>query len=282
MTSTRFHTWFTHTFPNLFIPPVLLLYTADARDHALLRAQLTQRVLCQEPNGDVPCGQCRSCHLLTVNNHPDYIAVVPPNSEQKNIPVDAIRSLPERVYSTHMAKNKVIVVDPADAMTVSAMNALLKMLEEAPAHTYFILLTARGHLIVPTIRSRCQFFTVPALQDKTAEESSTHAQRQKDWEQLCRSDECALDLAERWKGYAVLDNMRWIALQLVTDIRDAARHNTLNQHHHPYFALWNIIQRAQYHIEYGHNLNPYLLLESILIHYEENCLPIQSCSSEQQ
>lgn len=74
-----------------------------------------------------------------------------------SIKIEVIRDLKHVVYLHPLeGKCKVVLIDKADALTDAAANALLKILEEPPSQTYFILVTARSMKLLPTIRSRCQ------------------------------------------------------------------------------------------------------------------------------
>ena len=100
-----------------------------------------------------PCGHCRSCQSFDHGNHPDIIYV---RGEKKNIVVDEIR---EQILETvdlkpyHYAK-KIYIIEKADTMNVQAQNAILKTLEEPPAHAVFLLLAERAEAFLPTILSR--------------------------------------------------------------------------------------------------------------------------------
>jgi DNA polymerase-3 subunit delta' len=91
--------------------------------------------------------------------------------DKRDISVDAVRELSERLALTaHYGGNKVAIIEPADALNVSGVNALLKTIEEPPAGSYLLLLTDRPMLLAPTLRSRCQFirFGVPPKEQALA------------------------------------------------------------------------------------------------------------------
>jgi len=94
--------------------------------------------------------------------HPDYLYVNTAwgvDNATATIKIEAIRQLEERiVVGSFESARLVVVIDPADAMTDSAANALLKTLEEPPAGVYFFLVTAAPYQLPATIRSRCQIF----------------------------------------------------------------------------------------------------------------------------
>ena len=115
--------------------------------------------------GDVkPCDQCENCLDITNGTHPDVIEI----DAASNNGVDEVRSLIEKVkYAPTKGKYKVYIIDEVHMMSTGAFNALLKTLEEPPAHVVFILATTEPHKILPTIISRCQRFdfTKLSLQD---------------------------------------------------------------------------------------------------------------------
>jgi DNA polymerase-3 subunit delta' len=111
--------------------------------------------LCVE-EGPAPCGACRSCARPADAPHPDLLAVAPPDN-RKSIGVEQVRELGSWLaLSPAWGRRKAAVVDPADAMTGEAQNALLKTLEEPPPGRVLLLVTARPGALAATIHSRCQ------------------------------------------------------------------------------------------------------------------------------
>lgn len=102
------------------------------------------------------CGQCKQCRLVQAESHPD-LKWVQPEEGSASIKVDAIRDLVEFLSKSGMQGGyKVALVSPAEAMTHSAANALLKTLEEPTHNTLIILITHGAGRLLATIRSRCQ------------------------------------------------------------------------------------------------------------------------------
>lgn len=91
--------------------------------------------------------------------------------EKTDISVDQVRRVVlDRVnLSPHEAPQRVVIVRAADELSTGAANALLKTLEEPPAHTRFVLLTSKPGELLPTIRSRTQLIRFAALSDATVE-----------------------------------------------------------------------------------------------------------------
>jgi DNA polymerase-3 subunit delta' len=95
------------------------------------------------------------------NHHPD-LHYVYPESGKHTIGVEQIRSVCESLeLSSYSGSAKVVVIEPAEAMTTSAANALLKTLEEPTRASYLLLVSHRPGLLPPTVRSRCQQIGVP-------------------------------------------------------------------------------------------------------------------------
>jgi len=122
---------------------------------------LAKAVNCQHPvNGD-PCGHCPVC--LGIDN--GSILDVTELDAASNNGVDQVRALrDEAVYSPANAKYRVYIIDEVHMLSISAFNALLKILEEPPAHLIFILATTELHKVPATILSRCQRFAFKRIQ----------------------------------------------------------------------------------------------------------------------
>jgi DNA polymerase-3 subunit delta' len=122
----------------------------------LLAEHLAQLMLCAAPSQDQPCGQCRSCQLIAAGTHPDKV-VLEPEEAGKPIKIDAVRELVSQLQLTpQVAKRKMVLIDPAEAMNVNAANALLKTLEEPPGAAVLLLISHAPGRLLATIRSRCQ------------------------------------------------------------------------------------------------------------------------------
>ena len=107
-----------------------------------------------------PCDHCENCIQIAEGTHPDVIEI----DAASNNGVDEVRSLIEKVkYAPTQGRYKVYIIDEVHMMSTGAFNALLKTLEEPPAHVVFILATTEPHKILPTIISRCQRFDFTKL-----------------------------------------------------------------------------------------------------------------------
>lgn len=109
-----------------------------------------------------PCDNCPNCKAITAGEHPDVIEI----DAASNNGVDEVRDLIDKVkYAPINGKYKVYIIDEVHMMSPGAFNALLKTLEEPPAHIVFILATTEPHKILPTIISRCQRFDFKKVDD---------------------------------------------------------------------------------------------------------------------
>jgi DNA polymerase-3 subunit delta' len=113
------------------------------------------------------CGECASCRKIEAGTHPD-VATTTVEDEATQIKIAQVRQILGVLdFQPLEGRNKVFVIDPADAMNAESANALLKGLEEPPENSFFILVTVNVHELLLTVRSRCQVyhFTPLALDD---------------------------------------------------------------------------------------------------------------------
>jgi DNA polymerase-3 subunit delta' len=152
--------------------------------------ELARSLLCGETDDGPSCNACQHCHLFDAGTHPDYHLLINEHIFQTNdvtlvapgeryltqaagyvknrakpkytIGVDQARGVAEELRSTaHYGIGKVVVIYPAEQMNVNAANALLKVLEEPPINTYFLLVTGALYNLPATIRSRCSHYRFP-------------------------------------------------------------------------------------------------------------------------
>ncbi len=159
-----------------------------AAAHGSLPAEGAHAALGRSGGGVAPapagaCGECDSCHAIDVRAHTDLVVLMPevemiargwPLSEKaqkdidnktrkpsKEIRVDAMRDAIEFAQRTSgRGRGKAMLVYPAERMNAVTAAALLKTLEEPPGDMRFVLATDAAHLLLPTIRSRCQSHTL--------------------------------------------------------------------------------------------------------------------------
>jgi DNA polymerase III subunit delta' len=170
----------------------VLLHGAAGIGKLDLALDFAEALLCEQrlPDGTA-CGRCPGCALTGAGNHPD-LRVVRPDAltepdlrsafatdeeagdlrggtsggesktrASREIRIEQVRDLSEWVtLSTHRGGPRVIVIEPAESMNLPACNALLKVLEEPPPRTVFLLVCNRVDDTLPTLRSRCALVRV--------------------------------------------------------------------------------------------------------------------------
>lgn len=117
---------------------------------------LARAVNCQNPQDGNPCNACPACLGIENGSILDVLEL----DAASNNGVDQVRALrDEAVYTPAAVKKRVYIVDEVHMLSTPAFNALLKILEEPPAHLMFILATTELHKVPATIKSRCQQFS---------------------------------------------------------------------------------------------------------------------------
>ncbi|UXR67296.1 DNA polymerase III subunit gamma/tau [Staphylococcus pasteuri] len=115
---------------------------------------------CTNSSDGEPCNECAICKGITQGTNSDVIEI----DAASNNGVDEIRNIRDKVkYAPSESKYKIYIIDEVHMLTTGAFNALLKTLEEPPAHAIFILATTEPHKIPPTIISRAQRFDFKAI-----------------------------------------------------------------------------------------------------------------------
>ena len=114
---------------------------------------LAKALNCEQGPTPEPCGKCRACQKINDGSSMDVFEI----DAASNRGIDEIRDLRETVkFAPVDGRYKVYIIDEVHMLTTEAFNALLKTLEEPPAHVVFILATTEAHKVPPTIQSRCQ------------------------------------------------------------------------------------------------------------------------------
>lgn len=116
---------------------------------------LAKALNCEQGSTPEPCGTCASCRRIDEGSSMDVMEI----DAASNRGIDEIRDLRETVkFAPVDGRYKVYIIDEVHMLTTEAFNALLKTLEEPPAHVMFLLATTEAHKVPATIQSRCQRF----------------------------------------------------------------------------------------------------------------------------
>ncbi len=158
----------------------LLIHGPAGAGHFEFAVLLAQSHLCEANpvhHSQRACGRCASCHLVATRAHPDLRMVLPaalrvqrgwtdeddfiaPKGEAKpsrELRIDQVRAAIDWTQQTSgRGRGKVLLLHPADALNLSAANAMLKTLEEPPGQVRLLLTSADPEHLLPTVRSRCQ------------------------------------------------------------------------------------------------------------------------------
>lgn len=154
------NTAFSARFPSDRLLHAYIVAGPEGEERDQYAYSLAAAMLC-EGSGQVPCGECRACRKTLRRLHPDILTVTKPE-DKTQFTVDPIRDMrADAAIAPNEAKCKVYIFENCDLMNEAAQNALLKTLEEPPAHSCFILKVENPSLLRPTVRSRCAELSSP-------------------------------------------------------------------------------------------------------------------------
>lgn len=144
---------------NQQLPHAMLVTGVKGAGKFELSFWLAQALVCQSVDASGSfCGQCKHCHLMSQQTHPDFRLV---ELNAASITVEQIRKTSDFLEKTaQLANCQVVLIQDADKMTESAANALLKTLEEPTANSFIILLANDQNRLLPTIISRCRLIHI--------------------------------------------------------------------------------------------------------------------------
>jgi len=157
------------------LPPSLIFSGPSGVGKQMAAIATAQALNCLAPplrppdpaDPDIPefdaCGKCTACARIMRGVHPDVLVIEP--NDKGNIKIDPVRDAVDRAgYRPFEGRRRVTIINQADGLEISAQNALLKVLEEPPASSVFILVTALPDTLLVTVRSRCPQLRFRALE----------------------------------------------------------------------------------------------------------------------
>lgn len=141
------------------LPHAYLFYGPSGTGKKLAALQFTKALYCTALSTDA-CDTCATCHKIANRNHPDVLMIEP---EGASIRIEAIRTIQNRLsYKPYESQRTTIIIDGCESLTLPAIHALLKTLEEPPGNA-LLLLTGRKEALPLTILSRCQLLSFQPL-----------------------------------------------------------------------------------------------------------------------
>lgn len=136
------------------IPTALLFTGVDGIGRQKTAVALGMALNCFNPEGVSACGGCASCRKVISGSHPDIISIKP---EGVFIKINQVRDISRQLKFAPLEGGwRIVIINDAQAMNLEASNAILKILEEPPKRTIFILTATQTTDLLPTIVSRCQ------------------------------------------------------------------------------------------------------------------------------
>ena len=155
---------------------------------------LAKALNCEKGPTAHPCNECASCKSITLGNSLDVLEI----DGASNRGIDEIRNLRENIrFTPSLGKYRIYIIDEVHMLTKEAFNALLKTLEEPPAHALFIFATTEIHKVPATILSRCQRFDFKRIAVRTIMEHLAHICQQ---DKITISEEALLQIAKKADG----------------------------------------------------------------------------------
>ena len=174
------------------LPHALLISGEAGLGKTLLAMAFARLALCRAPAGDAACGSCTSCAQFAAGTHADFSRIELEERDGKAgedgqlksaISVEQIRDLIGNLMlsSSRQGGRKVALIEPAELMSISAANSLLKTLEEPPADTLLLLVSSSPGRLPATVRSRCQSVALAAPAPTVALAWLDARQHRDDW-----------------------------------------------------------------------------------------------------
>ncbi len=182
------------------VPHALIFSGVRGVGKTTLARIMAKALNCETGPTPTPCNTCRSCLEITSGASVDLHEI----DGASNRGIQEIRELKEKIrYLPSGSRYKIIIIDEVHMLTTEAFNALLKTLEEPPAHVFFVFATTELHKVPVTILSRCQRYELKRIPHR---ELAAHFQKLADQEGVA-VEAAALDLIVRESEGSVRDGL---------------------------------------------------------------------------
>jgi len=290
---------FTQQYQQQRVPHAVILTGVSGLGQSALAEQMAMLVLCEVQDATAPCGQCHSCQLFLVGNHPDH-TLISPEETGNQIKIEQIRELKHKqILTANVSQWKTAILTPAESMNINASNSLLKLLEEPQQNTFLILITAETAHLPITILSRCQKvpLTLPSsgtaiawIQDQgnfekieitralTMAKSAPLAalsllsdgsldyleQVSRDFTTLLQHKANPVQLAQQWQEYDLKLILDYLRLRLKERIVDNTKHQNLRSNRQNW-QIYDCIIKTIKLLSSSNNINKVLLIEQFMV-----------------
>ncbi len=134
--------------------PHALLVDGASQDQRKSVALLAARMIVCENKDRTPCGECEHCRKAKENIHPDIITVKKPDDKKHFVKDDVKKMVADAYLTPNEATTKVFIIEELQQMTEESQNLLLKILEEPPRYTAFVLTSETSNAVIGTVLSR--------------------------------------------------------------------------------------------------------------------------------
>ncbi|STX28962.1 DNA polymerase III, delta' subunit [Legionella beliardensis] len=287
---------FKRAYDNQRLTHALLLSGASLAYLKPLVNHMIATMLCKQVTA--PCTTCKSCNLAIQGEHPD-LHLIEPDKVGGVIKVEQVRELQNYLYtSPQIAENKIVFIKNAEKMNHSAANSLLKILEEPPQNSYFILGAESINTIPATIFSRCQYwffsnfnhYNGNYLVESSLGDAESSLGKLSEQSESLINDLLAIQkekisiiaIAEKWSIYELMDLARFMYLVTAQMIHNYFHKNypqsvlfsmleELTKYFKPInlFFLLDKLNQIIKNLSYSINVNQLLALEDLLLSFYE-------------
>ncbi len=159
-------------------PHAVIIEGGSSDERIELAKKISLALVCEDENSR-PCGECSDCRKASMGFHPDILIHQPKKKENsKNVSyyVEYVREIRDTAYIIPNEANvKIIILEEAQLMNEAGQNAFLKILEEPPGFTVFMLLTSTKSIFLPTILSRTAVYSLGGEADESKDEAPGYA-----------------------------------------------------------------------------------------------------------